>query len=69
MGVWLALAGFARVLLSLTGVLLPQNYEKVFTYAQPAFFGEIALMLWLVIRALGRQPWTPQPHRRLPRAR
>ncbi len=50
MGIWLALAGFARVLLSLTGVLSPQNYEKVFAYARPAFFGEIALMLWLVIK-------------------
>ncbi len=50
MGVWLALAGFAWVLLSLTGVLLPQYQDKAFTYAQPAFFGEIALMLWLVIK-------------------
>ncbi len=50
LGVWLALCGFAWVILSLTGVLSPQNYEKVFTYCQPAFFGEIALMLWLVIK-------------------
>jgi hypothetical protein len=38
LGVWLALAGFAWVILSLTGVLLPQYYEKVFTFTQPAFF-------------------------------
>ena len=52
LGVWLALAGFAWVILSLTGVLSPQYYDKVFrfSYSQPAFFGEIALMLWLVIK-------------------
>jgi hypothetical protein len=49
LGVWLALAGFAWVILSLTGVLLPQVQDKVDTYSQPAFFGEIAFMLWLVI--------------------
>jgi hypothetical protein len=50
LGVWLALAGFAWVILSLTGILLPQYQDKVNTYSQPAFFGEIAFMLWLVIK-------------------
>jgi hypothetical protein len=50
LGVWLALAGFAWVTLSLTGVLLPQYYDKVFSYSQPAAFGEMAFMLWLLIK-------------------
>jgi len=50
LGVWLALAGFAWVLLSLTGILSPQHYDKVFTYSQPAALGEVAFMLWLVIK-------------------
>jgi len=50
LGVWLALGGFAYVMLSLTGELVPQYYGKVFSYAQPAFFGEIALTLWLLIK-------------------
>jgi hypothetical protein len=50
LGVWLALAGFAWVILSLTGILLPQLQDKVDTYSQPAFFGEIAFMLWLLIK-------------------
>ena len=50
LGVWLALGGVAYVILSLTGELLPQYQSKVFTYAQPAFFGELAIMLWLVIK-------------------
>ena len=50
LGVWLALAGFAWVILSLTSILFPQFQDKVDTYSQPAFFGEIALMLWLLIK-------------------
>src|SRR5271167_4389154 len=50
LGVWLAIAGLAWVILSLTGILLPQYQGKVDTYSQPAFFGEIAFMLWLVIK-------------------
>jgi hypothetical protein len=50
LGVWLTINGFAYVILSLTGVLLPQYQGEVFTYSQPALFGEIALMLWLVIK-------------------
>ena len=49
LGVWLATGGFAYVILSLTSVLLPQYQDKVFTFSQPAFFGEVALMLWLLI--------------------
>jgi hypothetical protein len=54
LGVWLALAGIAWVILSLTGLLLPQYQNKVDTYSQPAFIGEIVFMLWLAIK--GAQP-------------
>jgi len=50
LGVWLALAGSAWVILSLTGILLPEVQDKVDSYSQRAFFGEIAFMLWLVIK-------------------
>lgn len=50
LAVWLALAGLGWVILSLTSVLLPQYQDKVNSYSQPAFFGEIAFMLWLVIK-------------------
>ena len=50
LGVWLAVGGFAWVILSLTSLLLPQYQDKMFTYTQPAFFGEVALMLWLLIK-------------------
>jgi len=50
LGGWLALAGFAWVILSLTGVLSPQSYGKVYAYTQPAVVGEIVFMLWLFIK-------------------
>ena len=50
LGVWLALAGVAWVILSLTGLLLPQYEDKVYAYTQPAILGEVAFMLWLVIK-------------------
>ncbi len=50
LGVWLALAGCAWVILSLTAIVFPQFEDKVFSYGQPAFIGEVAFMLWLVIK-------------------
>jgi hypothetical protein len=50
LGVWLVIDGFAYMILSLTGILLPQYQDRAFAYAQPALFGEIAFMLWLAIK-------------------
>jgi len=57
LGVWLTVNGFAYVLLSLTGELLPQYQNKLFLLSQPALFAEIAFMLWLVIK--GAKPPAP----------
>jgi hypothetical protein len=56
LGVWLIINGFAYLALSFTGILAPQYENKLFTISQPALFGEIALMLWLVIK--GSKPQT-----------
>jgi uncharacterized membrane protein len=50
LGVWLVIAGFAWVIQSLTGLLLPRYQGKVDTYSQPAYSEEVALMLWLIIK-------------------
>jgi hypothetical protein len=50
LGIWLVLGGLANVILSLTGILLPQYQNKMFAYSQPALFAEVALMLWLIIK-------------------
>jgi uncharacterized protein DUF4386 len=61
-GVWLAIDGIAYMILSLTGELLPQYQSKVFAYSQPAFFAEIVLMLWLLIK--GARPPSLEPNHR-----
>lgn len=50
LGVWLVVAGVAWVILSLTGIMAPQYQDKVDSYSQPAFIGEIVFMLWLLIK-------------------
>lgn len=50
LGAWLALAGVAWILLCLVSLLLPQYQTNVYTYTQPAVFGEIVFMFWLLIR-------------------
>jgi hypothetical protein len=56
LGVWLIVAGVAWVILSFTGVLLPQYQGKVDTFSKPAFFGEIAFMFWLLIKGAKPEP-------------
>ncbi len=50
LGVWLGLAGVSWVVLSLTGIVLPQYQDRVNSYLQPAIIGEIVFMLWLLIK-------------------
>ena len=57
LGVWLVINGLAYVIMSFAGELLPQYQGKVFIISQPALFGELALMLWLVIK--GAKPPAP----------
>jgi hypothetical protein len=50
LGIWLAIGGLGWLVLSLTAILAPQYQDKLFAIFQPAFLGEIALTLWLVIK-------------------
>ena len=50
LGVWLVINGLAYIIISVTGVLLPQYQGKVFDMSFPALIGELAIMLWLVIK-------------------
>src|SRR5262249_21537449 len=54
LGVWLAIGGFAWLILSVVAILAPEYQGKLFGIFQPAFFGEIALTLWLVVK--GAEP-------------
>ena len=50
LGVWLMLNCFAYVVLSLIALLFPPYYDTGFLIAQPVLFGELAIMLWLLIK-------------------
>lgn len=50
LGVWLAINGLVYVIISFTGLLLPRYHDKLYTISLPALFGELALMLWLLVK-------------------
>jgi Domain of unknown function (DUF4386) len=56
LGVWLIINCFAYLAVSLTGLLLPRYEETVSNIAFPAMLGELAIMLWLVIKGAKPQP-------------
>ena len=56
LGVWLIINGFAYLTISFTGLLLPQYEDMVSNIAFPALLGELAIMLWLVIKGAKPQP-------------
>ncbi|MEO8043405.1 MAG: DUF4386 domain-containing protein [Spartobacteria bacterium] len=56
LGYWLVLNGFAYLIMSFTGTLLPQWEGAISDYALPALLGEVAFMLWLLIKGAKDQP-------------
>lgn len=56
LGLWLIINGFAYLAISFTGLLLPRYEDKVSTIAFPAMLGELAIMLWLLIKGAKVQP-------------
>jgi len=50
LGVWLMLDCFAWIALSVIALFFPNYYEAAFKWLQPAFFAELVIGLWLLIR-------------------
>src|SRR6266699_2006930 len=50
LGVWLMINCFGYVVLSVIGFFFPTYNDKAFLYLQPVLFGELAAMLYLLIR-------------------
>src|SRR6266852_1014755 len=50
LGVWLMINCFGYLVLSVTALFFPAYYEAAFRMAQPVLFGELAIMLWLLIK-------------------
>jgi hypothetical protein len=49
-GIWLIIACLAWIALSITAQFFPTYYGSTFGWLQPAFFAEMAIMLWLLIK-------------------
>ena len=50
LGYWLVVNCFAWVAVSLAGLLAPPYSDSIYRSLTPVFFGEIAIMLWLIIK-------------------
>ena len=50
LGIWLIIACFGWIALSITALFFPTHYSSVFAWLQPAFFAEMAIMLYFLIR-------------------
>ncbi len=64
LGVWLFANGLAYVAMSFTGLLAPEHHDALLRVATPVLFGEVALMLWLLLvgaRARPRRGAAPPP--------
>jgi hypothetical protein len=56
LGVWLIIACFGYLALSLTGLLFPDYEDQVSNIAQPLLLAELAIMLWLLIMGVTEKP-------------
>ncbi len=49
-GVWLMINCFGYVALCVIALMFPDQYSAAFLYVQPVLLGELAIMLWLLIK-------------------
>lgn len=56
LGLWLLVNGAAYVVLSFIALLVPEYSQLAFNAAMPALLGELAIMLWLLIKGAKVQP-------------
>lgn len=64
LGGWILANGLAYVAISTTGLLVPEHLKRVSALSTPLLFGEMALMLWLLIVGVR----SPQPAAGPPRS-
>ena len=56
LGVWLIAGGVGYLAISLAGLLVPQYEDTVSMIALPGMIGEVAIMLWLMIKGAREEP-------------
>jgi hypothetical protein len=59
-GVWLMINCFGYVVLSMGSLFFPAYNDRLFLFLQPVLFGELAIMLYLLIRGANVQRLTAQ---------
>jgi len=59
-GVWLMINCFGYLALSITALFFPSSYNRAFVVLQPVLLGELAIMLWLLIKG-AKVEQSPQP--------
>ena len=52
LGVWLVIAGFGWLVLSVIALVFPASYDTAFSIIQPVVLGEMAFALYLLIRGV-----------------
>jgi Domain of unknown function (DUF4386) len=50
LGIWLMINCFGYLILSVTALFFRPYYDRAFIVLQPVLFGELAIMLWLLIK-------------------
>jgi hypothetical protein len=55
------------MVISSTGLFLPQHHNLVSTIAIPILFGEVAFMLWLLVMGAREHPSSVNEHESDPR--
>lgn len=58
-GVWLIINCFGYVILSTTSLFFPAYNDKLFLWLQPVLFGELAIMLYLLVKGAKVQAVVP----------
>jgi Domain of unknown function (DUF4386) len=61
LGVWLIINCFGYVILCAIALLFPPYYNTAFKWSQPVLFGELAIMLYLLIKGAKPRELTPVP--------
>jgi len=61
LGAWLIVNGLAYMAICLTGMLWPPYMSKVNDLLFPVLFGELAIMLWLLIKGASQSAISRQP--------
>ena len=66
LGIWLIVNGLGYLAHSFAGLLLTQYEDPVGTFIFPALTGEVAFVLWLLIRGASEPPANPSASQSLP---